>query len=139
MAAITSINPIRPESAPLAAVAGVPRTLLRLEGLAALTAGAGVYIAAGGPWLLLVPLLLLVDVSMAGYLAGPRPGAILYNIAHNQATALAVLGAGAIAGITPLILAGAVLLAHSGMDRLAGYGLKYGTAFRDTHLGRIGR
>jgi hypothetical protein len=25
------------------------------------------------------------------------------------------------------------------MDRMFGYGLKYGTAFGDTHLGRVGR
>jgi hypothetical protein len=128
-----------PAPAPLAAVAGAPRAWLRLEGLAALAAGAALFIAAGGPWLLLLPLLLVVDVSMAGYLAGPRPGAALYNLAHNQAVGLAVLGAGAVTGVTPLVLAGAILLAHSGMDRLAGYGLKYPTSFGDTHLGRIGR
>jgi hypothetical protein len=32
-----------------------------------------------------------------------------------------------------------VLLAHVGMDRALGYGLKLPTDFRDTHLGRIGR
>jgi hypothetical protein len=121
------------------AVAGGPRTWLRLEGLALFAAGVAVYLASGGPWLLLLPLLLLVDVSMAGYLAGAGPGAALYNLAHNQAVAIAVLGGGMLAGVTPLVLAGAVLLAHSGMDRLAGYGLKYATDFRDTHLGRIGR
>ena len=31
------------------------------------------------------------------------------------------------------------LLAHTGMDRAVGYGLKYPTGFSDTHLGRIGR
>ena len=134
MTGATASIPIQPEAAPLAAVAGAPRAWLRLEGLAALVAGVVVYLAAGGPWLLLVPLVLLVDVSMAGYVAGPRPGAAVYNLAHSQATAIAVLGGGAIAGVTPLILAGAVLLAHSGMDRLAGYGLKYPTAFRDTHM-----
>ena len=126
-------------SASVGAVTGNPRTWLRAEGLAALVAGAGIYLAAGGPWLLLVPFLLAVDVSMAGYLAGPRKGALVYNLAHNQATGLAVLGAGVVSGVSPLLLAGAVLIGHSGMDRLAGYGLKYPTAFGDTHLGRIGR
>jgi hypothetical protein len=121
------------------AVTGTPRSWLRIEGLAALVAGAGIYLAAGGPWLLLVPFLLAVDVSMVGYLAGPRAGAVVYNLAHNQATGLLVLGAGAALGVSPLVLAGAVLVGHTGMDRLAGYGLKYPTAFGDTHLGRIGR
>ncbi|MGH8936045.1 MAG: DUF4260 family protein [Acidimicrobiia bacterium] len=32
-----------------------------------------------------------------------------------------------------------IWLAHIGMDRALGNGLKYPWAFRDTHLGRIGR
>jgi hypothetical protein len=121
------------------AVTGAPRGWLRLEGLAALVAGAALYLAAGGDALWLLPLVLFVDVSMAGYLAGPRAGAVVYNLAHNWATALVVLGAGAGLRLDPLLLAGAVLVAHVGMDRVAGYGLKYPTAFAHTHLGRIGR
>ena len=43
------------------------------------------------------------------------------------------------AAIPPRALVGAVLVAHVGMDRALGYGLKLPTGFRDTHLGRIGR
>jgi hypothetical protein len=128
-----------PTPSTLGAVTGTPRRWLRLEGLAILIAGVGIYLAAGGPWLLLVPFVLAVDVSMVGYLAGPRTGAVVYNLAHNQATGLLVLGAGVVSGVSPLVLAGAVLVGHAGMDRLAGYGLKYPSAFGDTHLGRIGR
>jgi hypothetical protein len=123
----------------LAAVTGMPRTWLRVEGLAALAAGSGLYLHLGGPLLLLVPFLLAVDVSMAGYLAGPRPGALLYNLAHNWATGGAVLALAWGLGSPVIALVGAILVAHTGMDRLAGYGLKYPTAFGDTHLGRIGR
>ena len=42
-------------------------------------------------------------------------------------------------GITPLALAGTILIAHTGMDRAAGYGVKLASAFGDTHLGRIGK
>jgi hypothetical protein len=31
-----------------------------------------------------------------------------------------------------------IWLAHVGIDRALGYGLKYGDAFNATHLGRIG-
>jgi len=124
---------------PTGAVVGWPRIWLRLEGLAALVAGVVGFRAAGGDLIWLVPLLLLVDVSMVGYLAGPRPGAIVYDVAHNWFTALAILGLGLFLSIAPLVLAGWVLVAHVGGDRLAGYGLKYPTAFGDTHLGRIGR
>ena len=40
----------------------------------------------------------------------------------------------------PAAMAGALIwIAHIGFDRALGYGLKYATGFRDTHLGRIGR
>jgi hypothetical protein len=120
------------------AVTGVARRWLRIEGLAAMAAGTAVYLAHGGLLIWLVPLVLAVDVSMAGYLRGPRAGAALYNVAHNQAIGLLVLGLGIATGTVALTLIGAILVAHVGMDRLAGYGLKYPTDFKDTHLGRIG-
>jgi hypothetical protein len=123
----------------IGAVTGAPRTWLRIEGLAGLAAGVALYASLGGQLIWLVPLLLAVDVSMVGYLAGPAAGAFGYNLAHNWATGIAVLGVGFALGSTPLLLAGAILVGHVGMDRFAGYGLKYPTAFGDTHLGRIGR
>ena len=125
--------------APLVRSIGPDVTLwLRLEGLAGFGAGIVLFGQLGGAWLLLVPALLLVDVSMIGYLRGPRAGAFTYNLAHQWATGLLVLGAGLATGIPILALAGAVLVAHVGMDRVAGYGLKQPTDFHDTHLGRIG-
>ena len=120
-------------------VSGSPRAWLRLEGLAAFALAVAAYLALGGSPVLLIPFVLAVDLSMAGYLANPRLGAMIYNVAHQWATGLAVLGSGWALGSHPLLLAGLVLVAHVGMDRLAGYGLKYPTSFQDTHLGRIGR
>jgi Domain of unknown function (DUF4260) len=114
-------------------------TWLRLEGAAALIAGLVAYNRLGGEWLFAVPLLLLPDLSMAGYLAGPRIGSAVYNAAHNWATGLAVFGAGLALGNGALAIVGAILIAHTGGDRLFGYGLKLPTSFQDTHLGRIGR
>ena len=115
------------------------RWALRLEGLAAGIAGLLIYAWLGGQWLALPVLLFVPDVSMAGYLRGPRLGARVYNLAHNWALALAVLGLGFLIGQAWVVLAGAILVAHVGVDRLAGYGLKYPSGFADTHLGRIGR
>lgn len=115
------------------------RSWLRLEGLAVGIVGAVVYARLGGDWLWFVPALLLVDVSAIGYLRGPRLGAITYDTAHNWAVGFAVLGVGLAAALPPVALAGAVLVAHTGLDRALGYGLKLGTGFKDTHLGRIGR
>jgi hypothetical protein len=115
------------------------RAWLRLEGAAAFIAGVVVFGRLGGDWRWLVPAILLVDVSMIGYLRGPRVGAFVYNLAHQWAVALAVLGAGLAIDLPILTLTGAVLIAHVGMDRALGYGLKLPTDFGDTHLGRIGR
>lgn len=120
-------------------VVGVPRRWLQIEGAAALIAGLSVYGSMGGNWLLAVPLLLLPDVSMVGYLRDPRLGAMTYNVVHNWAVGLAALAAGWLLSAVPLQLAGAILIAHVGGDRLLGYGLKYPSAFGDTHLGHIGR
>ena len=84
-------------------------------------------------------LLLVPDLSAAGYLRGPRVGAIVYNVVHDMFTGAAIAGAGLALGSVPVMAVGAILVAHSGMDRAAGYGLKLPTSFQDTHLGRIGR
>ena len=76
---------------------------------------------------------------MVGYLGSPRLGAVTYNAAHNLVTALVVVAIGWVTAIAALALFGAVLIAHVGMDRALGYGLKLPTDFKDTHLGRIGR
>lgn len=113
--------------------------LLRAEWLAIFVAGVVIYLEFGGHPLLLLPLLLAPDLSMVGYLAGSRVGALTYNAVHNLMVALALLAVGWFSPVAPLALAGAILLAHVGMDRSLGYGLKLPTDFRDTHLGRIGR
>ncbi len=110
---------------------GSVRALLRLEGGAGLVLAIATYFAEGGnPWLL-VPLVVAVDVSMVGYLANARLGAITYNALHTWATGIAVLGAGLWTDTAILAIAGAVLVAHVGMDRVLGYGLKYPTGFAD--------
>ena len=115
------------------------RGWLRLEGAAAFAAGLALYGWLGGPWLLVIPLLLLPDLSAVGYLRGPRLGAFTYNVVHNWATGLGVLGLGLALGAAPLTILGAILIAHVGMDRAVGYGLKLPSSFHDTHLGRMGR
>jgi hypothetical protein len=113
--------------------------ILRAEALAIFLVGVILYAQLGGDWIWLLPLLLVPDASAIGYLAGPEVGAITYNLAHNLVAALGLLAIGWFAAIAPLALAGAVLVAHVGMDRTLGFGLKLPSDFKDTHLGRIGR
>lgn len=112
---------------------------LRAEGVAALALGWVVWQSQGGELLWFVPLLLVPDVSMLGYLGGNHLGAIAYNVAHNWFVGGLVLGLGWWLAVPVVTMAGAILVAHTGIDRVMGYGLKYPTAFQDTHLGRIGR
>ena len=118
---------------------GAVRTWLRLEGLAAFVIGIALFGATGGNWLFLIPLLLLPDVSAIGYLAGPRIGAFTYNVVHNWVPGFVTLGIGAWLASLEITLAAAILIAHVGMDRAVGYGLKLPSSFHDTHLGRMGR
>lgn len=113
--------------------------IVRAEHLAIFAAGVVLWLANGGPPLLLIPAWILVDVSMVGYLGGPLLGSITYNAAHNLVLPLALLAIGWWSGIGWLVLAGAVVTTHVGLDRALGYGLKLPTDFRETHLGRIGR
>jgi len=118
---------------------GLVAVLLRAEYVAIGVSGVVLWFAQGGSLIWLVPALLAPDLSIAGYAAGPRIGAVVYNAVHNLVLALGLVGIGVLVASTPLVLAGAVLIAHIGMDRTSGFGLKYVTSFQDTHLGRIGR
>jgi hypothetical protein len=80
------------------------------------------------------------DVAFAAYLAGPRVGAAVYNLLHLYGFGLALAALGLLAVPSGILVGlGLLWLAHAGFDRMLGYGLKEPSAFRDTHLGRIGR
>jgi hypothetical protein len=121
------------------AVTGGIRTLLRLEGLTLFAGMTLLYAVWDGSWWVYAVLFLVPDISFAAYLAGPRPGAIVYNAAHSYMAPVALMVTGF--GLSsPLVLSIALIwLAHIGIDRALGYGLKYPVGFGFTHLGRIGR
>lgn len=89
-------------------------------------------------WWVFPACLLLPDLSMIGYAAGNKVGAVVYNFFHHKGIALLVYLAGHLLGFEWLAFTGIILFAHSCMDRVFGYGLKYMTGFKDTHLGEIG-
>jgi hypothetical protein len=115
----------------------LPSVLLRLEGLAVFGAAVALYFHAGYGWVLLVVLALAPDLSMAGYLAGPRIGAAAYDAVHTYVGPVALAAAGVVAGAELAVQLGLIWIAHIGADRLLGYGLKYPTEFKDTHLQRL--
>jgi len=83
--------------------------------------------------------ILVPDLSMLGYLAGNKAGAICYNIVHHKGVAIALYLIGLYTVNEYLEFAGLILFGHSSMDRGMGYGLKYFSGFEDTHLGKIGK
>ncbi len=127
------------------------KNLLRLEELAQFLLCLGLLLAGGVPWWVYLLLLLGPDIGMLGYLVGPRTGAVAYNVLHHKAVALLVI----IAGIAVLfgenlwsdsakedlglLTMGVILYGHASMDRIFGYGLKFGDSFHHTHLGWIGK
>jgi hypothetical protein len=119
-------------------VTGTPRRWLRLEAVTLVAGALIAYSTTNQPWWLIPLILLVPDVIMVGYLGGTRLGAITYNLAHSTPLPAAVIALGWWQH-EPLILAfGLVWLAHIGMDRALGYGLKYSDHFQHTHLGRLG-
>jgi hypothetical protein len=121
------------------AVTGGLRTLLRLEGLTLFVGMTLLYAVWGGAWWVYLILFLVPDLSMAAYLAGPKVGAVVYNAAHSYMVPMSLMVTG-FGMESPLTLSIAMIwLAHIGIDRALGYGLKYITGFGFTHLGRIGR
>ena len=91
------------------------------------------------PWWYFPLLLFVPDLSIAGYLAGPRAGAAIYNLVHHRALNLLLYVAGIMIAAPILSLAGIIMFAHSSLDRVLGYGLRFPDAFGNTHLGTIGR
>lgn len=121
------------------AVDGAPKLILRLEGLALAAGAIFLYARLGGSWVLFVALILAPDLTFLAYLRSPRAGALAYNLVHSTLGALALVAIGAWLGSAFAELVGLIWLAHVGADRALAYGLKYPSAFGDTHLGRIGR
>jgi Domain of unknown function (DUF4260) len=118
-------------------LARLPRWLLHAEGLAVLGAALALYFDAGYGWVLLAVLILAPDLSMLGYLAGPRVGAVSYDAAHTYAAPVVMAAAGVLADSELPVRLGLIWLAHIGADRFLGYGLKYPTSFKDSHLQRV--
>lgn len=96
-------------------------------------------VSPGWAWWVWILLLVAPDLSMAGYLAGPRIGAQVYNLIHLYALPFLLMVLGVAAGAPALIAAGGLWLAHVGADRALGFGLKEAAGFAHTHLGRIWR
>ncbi|OFW55165.1 MAG: hypothetical protein A2146_01905 [Actinobacteria bacterium RBG_16_67_10] len=118
-------------------VARLPSRLLRLEGLAVAVAALVLYFHADYGWLALVLFILAPDLSALGYLGGPSLGAASYDVVHTYVLPVTLGVVGVLVDAETATQIALVWLAHIGFDRFFGYGLKYPTGFKDTHLQRV--
>lgn len=80
---------------------------------------------------------MLPDLSIVGYLINPAVGAVSYNLIHHKGLGILLGLLGLVTGTQTLMLTGIILVAHSSMDRVVGYGLKYPDSFKHTNLGTL--
>ncbi|MGY5848808.1 DUF4260 domain-containing protein [Salegentibacter sp. F14] len=115
------------------------RLILKLEELVMLLLGIFAFSLLDFSWWWFLLLFFTPDLGMLAYFFGNKSGAILYNIFHHKGLAifLWILGFNFENQIGQLL--GVILFAHASFDRLFGYGLKYETGFKFTHLGEIGK
>ena len=112
--------------------------LLRLEALGLLFGACAVYQVAHLSWGIFAAIFLIPDLSILGYLANARVGAVTYNFAHTALVYAPLVGLGFFSGAPNVLMVGLIGLAHIGFDWLLGNGLKAPTSFGDTHLRRKG-
>lgn len=113
------------------------KTLLKSEELIQFLGAIYLFSRLNFAWWWFPALLLVPDLSMIGYAINPAVGAVLYNIVHHKGLAIVIGLLGLMMGSQGLMLAGIILFAHSSMDRMLGYGLKYFDSFKHTSLGDL--
>jgi hypothetical protein len=114
-----------------------PSILLRIEEATILILTLFAYQHLQASWLLFAILFLTPDLFMLGYLINTRAGAATYNLVHTLTLPLALLLVSYIKNWHLSEVIALIWTAHIAADRLLGYGLKYPTYFKDTHLQHI--
>lgn len=115
------------------------KNLLKLEYIALFLLSIFLFNQMHYSWWWFLILILAPDLSMVAYVFGPKIGSVFYNIFHHLALAVLAFCVGWHYRMDWLQLSGIILLGHSSLDRILGYGLKYPDDFKHTHLGWIGK
>jgi hypothetical protein len=111
------------------------KTLLRIEEAFLFLLSIFLFSRIGYAWWWFPLLLFAPDIGMLGYLVNPQLGAVIYNFIHHRGVAVILYVLGVLLSIQVLQLIGTILFAHSSLDRVFHFGLKYGDRFKHTHLG----
>lgn len=111
-------------------------SILRLEGLAVFITATVLYASLSGNRILYAVLFLVPDLSALGYLINARIGSWCYNLVHSYIGPM-VFGLLCWSYQPPYLPLVLIWIAHIGIDRSVGYGLKSSKAFKQTHLSRL--
>lgn len=115
----------------------MPNVMLRLEGTAVLVASVLAYGYLGYNWWVFALLLLWPDLAFIAYAVDKRFGSVVYNVVHSYPLPLLLAGASILFAWSFGLQFALIWLAHIGMDRTMGYGLKYAGEFKMTHMSNI--
>ena len=113
------------------------KILLHIEGLAVLVLSVYFYHSFQFSWLLFFVLLFVPDLAAIAYLKNVKVGSIIYNLFHTYIFPIGLLIIFFLTNHNIIFMISLVWISHIGMDRMCGYGLKYPTTFKDTHLNRV--
>ena len=115
----------------------IQRMMLSLEGLSVFISSIAAYWYIGGNWWLFGLLLLSPDLVFIIYAMNKVAGTHAYNVLHSYSLPVALGIISLIVGWQLGLTLAIIWFAHIGMDRTVGYGLKYISDFKDTHLQRV--
>ena len=115
------------------------KAIIKLEELGLFLFGIYLFNQLDYAWWWFLVLIFAPDLSMIGYAFGNKSGAFLYNLVHHRGIAIIIYLAGIYFSDNVIQLTGIILFTHCSLDRMMGYGLKYETGFKFTHLEEIGK
>ncbi|MDW7615947.1 DUF4260 domain-containing protein [Peribacillus simplex] len=113
------------------------KKFLHIEGLMVLLAMIYIYSLYEFSWWIFLLFILSPDVSMLAYLIDDRVGAKVYNLFHTYTLSIFMILLAIFLKSDALMMIGSIWTAHIGIDRLFGYGLKYTSSFKATHLQKV--
>ncbi len=113
------------------------RIMLSVEGLLVFISSIAIYGYIGGNWWVFIALLFVPDLVFIIYMLDKTIGTTAYNIMHTYSIPIALGLTSLLGGWQLGLVLSLIWFAHIGMDRTIGYGLKYHTEFKDTHLNRV--
>jgi hypothetical protein len=113
------------------------KILLKTESLIIFLLCVSFYSYFGFSWTVFLLLFLVPDIGMIGYLKNAQVGSWVYNLVHTYVLSLLTMAYGFFYHQDTFLFIGLIWTSHIAFDRFLGYGLKYPTFFKDTHLGRL--